>query len=141
VNEAGPESEPTQKAGTPDHGNETILLAEDDKGVFTIATTFLEMAGYRIVGAEDGQKAIEQLKKHASEIDLALLDVMMPHKSGKDVYEYIQEHCPEVKVLFASGYSMNAIHTHFVLDDGVNLLPKPYKRSELLQAVRSVLDS
>jgi CheY-like chemotaxis protein len=122
-------------------GRETILLAEDDKGVFTIAKLILESAGYNVLGASDGVEAIEVYNKKHKQINMALLDVMMPRKGGREVYEHIRSINPDFKVLFASGYSMKSIHTNFVLDDGMNLIQKPYQRHELLKALRCVMDS
>jgi len=142
-----PQSEQCEKSQTKKNdgpakgGTETILLAEDDEGVFKIAKTFLELAGYKVLGARDGVEAIDIFDKHEHEIDMALLDVMMPRKGGRAVYEHIHKKQENFKVLFASGYSMNAIHTHFVLDEGMNLIPKPYQRNDLLREIRAVLDS
>ncbi len=71
---------------------------------------------------------------------LALLDVMMPKLGGKAVFERIHETRPDMRFLFASGYSMNSIHTNFVLDEGLALIQKPYQLGDLLRKVREVLD-
>ncbi len=121
-------------------GTETILLAEDDEMVRELTEVFLERAGYTVLTAADGEEAWHLFEEHASEIDLALLDVMMPKLGGGAVFERIRAARPDVRVLFASGYSMDAIHTNFVLDKGFALIQKPCQRDDLLRKVRETLD-
>jgi signal transduction histidine kinase/ActR/RegA family two-component response regulator len=122
-------------------GTETILLAEDDPSVRKLSQTILEHAGYTVLTAEDGEEALQVFEEHPDTVNLALLDVMMPKLGGRAVFDRIQEKRPAVRVLFSSGYSMNAIHTSFVLDAGLELIKKPYQRADLLRKVREVLDS
>ena len=121
-------------------GTETILVAEDDETVLKISQAFLERAGYTVLTATDGEKALHVFEDHTDEIDLVLLDVMMPELGGRAVFERIREKRPQMRVLFSSGYSMNAIHTNFVIDEGLQLMQKPYQRTDLLRKVREVLD-
>jgi PAS domain S-box-containing protein len=121
-------------------GTETILLAEDNETLLKLTKHFLEFAGYTVLTAIDGEDALRVFEEHADEIDMALLDVMMPKLGGKAVYERIRKTRPDLPFLFASGYSMNAIHTNFVLDEGLQLIQKPYRRVDLLRKVREVLD-
>ncbi|MCP4645083.1 MAG: PAS domain S-box protein [bacterium] len=125
----------------PRGGTETVLLADDDKAVCGVAENILTRAGYTVLTAFDGEDAIRVFDEHAEEIDLALLDVVMPNLGGKAVAHHIRETCAETPVLFASGYSADAIHTGYILDEGVRLIQKPYHRIELLRRVREVLDS
>jgi CheY-like chemotaxis protein len=122
-------------------GTETILLAEDDELVRNLSRTILTRAGYTVLAAVDGEAAIELFDANSDQIDLALLDVVMPKLGGRAVYEHIRKARPGMKVLFASGYSMNAIHTNFVLDAGLTLIQKPFQRSDLLRKVRQRLDA
>ncbi|MBU8870187.1 MAG: response regulator [Gemmatimonadales bacterium] len=121
-------------------GTETILLAEDDTTVLELAKALLEQAGYTVLAASDGEVAVRIFETHGKQIDLALLDVMMPKLGGKAVYQKVCKDWPGVRFLFASGYSMNAIHTNFVLNEGMLLIQKPYRRDTLLHRVRAVLD-
>jgi PAS domain S-box-containing protein len=121
-------------------GTETILLAEDDEKVRELTRGILEEAGYTVLAVADGEEALRVFEQHAGEIDLALLDVVMPRLGGRAVLERIRESHPEVAVLFASGYSANAIHTNFVLDEELALIQKPFQRDDLLRRVRGVLD-
>lgn len=122
-------------------GSETILLAEDDELVRNVCTRMLEKGGYKVISAGNGEEALQMFSKHQDEIKLALLDVLMPIMGGKKVYDRIREVCPEMRFLFASGYSMNAIHTNFILDQGISLLQKPYGSTDLLKKVREILDA
>ncbi len=131
----------TKIEGPDPGGNETILLAEDDEAVQELSKEVLEIAGYRVMTAGDGEEALSLFEEHADEIDLALLDVMMPKLGGRAVFERIRAIRPEVRVLFSSGYSMNAIHTSFVLGEGLALIQKPYLSGDLRRRVREVLDS
>ncbi len=121
-------------------GTETILLAEDDKMVRTMCADMLEKAGYTVLTAWDGKEALRVYQEHADEIDMAILDVVMPNLGGKAVFDQIRKTRPEMRFIFASGYSMNAIHTNFVLEEGLSLISKPYQRGQLLRKVRNVLD-
>ncbi len=122
-------------------GNETILLAEDDEMVRGMARLILESAGYTVLTAEDGEQALQVFEQHGAEINLVFLDVIMPKLGGYAVYQRIQQTQPEASILFASGYSMGAIHSNFQLPEGMQLIQKPYKRNDLLKWVRRVLDA
>ena len=116
------------------------MLAEGDASVRELTKRILAQMGYTVLTAGDGEQAVGLFEEHAEQIDLALLDVMIPKLGGRDVYERTRQTRPAVRVLFASGYSMNAIHTNFVLDEGLALIQKPCPRDDLLRKVRETLD-
>ncbi len=122
-------------------GSETILVAEDDAPLLNLTRTILEKAGYAVLTAIDGEDALRVFEEHPDVIDMALLDVMMPKLGGRAVFDRIRVQRPQMRVLFASGYSMNAIHTDFVLEEGLQLVQKPYQRDILLRKVRETLDT
>ncbi len=122
-------------------GTETILLAEDDKKVRELSQTILEHSGYTVLPAADGEEALRVFEEHANEIDHALLAVMTPKLGGKTVLERIRETRPDLRFLFTSGYNMNAIHTDFVLEEGLALIQKPFQIDDLLREIREVLDA
>jgi CheY-like chemotaxis protein len=120
-------------------GAETILLAEDDDLVRGLAVTVLTDAGYRVLTARDGEEALGLLDEHAAEIHLAILDVLMPKRTGNQVYDAIRaEHC-EIPVLFSTGYSYGAIDRNQLPRDDAQLIQKPYSPQDLLRKVRSML--
>ena len=124
----------------PAGGTETILVAEDDHMVRRTAALVLEGAGYTVHVAKDGVEAMKVFETHADEISLVLLDVVMPKLSGKKVHDRVKEANPGICILFSSGYSPNAIHTRFVLEEELELLQKPYSSQTLLRRVREALD-
>jgi signal transduction histidine kinase/CheY-like chemotaxis protein len=122
-------------------GSETLLIAEDEESVRHLLQRILEIEGYTVLTATDGEDALRVFDAHAHEIDLAVLDVMMPKLGGRQVMDRIQAKCPRMRFLFASGYSKNALHKDFVIEEGIRLVPKPYQRAVLLRAIREVLDA
>jgi PAS domain S-box-containing protein len=121
-------------------GNETILVVEDDPDVRALVVASLGKLGYRILEAEHGPGAIALAEK-AAKIDLLLSDVVLPRgMNGREVAEEISKRFPQIKCLFTSGYTENAIIHHGRLVRGVELLSKPYKREALARKVRDVLD-
>jgi PAS domain S-box-containing protein len=120
-------------------GAEVILAAEDDDMVLALATRVLERAGYEVLQARNGLEAVALFERQADRIDLVLLDVVMPELGGKEAFEEMRAIRSDVKALFVSGYSDNAVHTNFVLHAGVELLQKPYAPEDLLRAVRAIL--
>lgn len=122
-------------------GTETILVAEDDEMVRSLTQQLLETVGYTVLMAKDGEEALQLFDRHAAEIQLLLLDVVMPKKGGREVYDCVRKRYPSTRVLFASGYSENAVHTNFVLEEGLQLIQKPYNRINFLLAIRRMLDT
>jgi PAS domain S-box-containing protein len=131
---ASPEGETVENSEF-EGGNEVILLAEDEEQVRQLAVTVLERAGYRVLVARDGEEAMHMFRSHKVEIDLALLDMVMPKKSGQMVFNYIRITRPDIPVLFCSGYSFTA-QQDLMTENGVQLIQKPFSPKELLCKVR-----
>ncbi len=121
-------------------GTETILLCEDDENVRRLSTEILESKGYRVIAAANGRDAIA-LAKRTGGIDLLVTDIIMPGMDGRTLAEHLKESLAGLKVLFISGYTYDVIVDQGILDAGVNLLMKPFTRSELLENVRRVIDA
>jgi signal transduction histidine kinase/CheY-like chemotaxis protein len=122
------------------HGSATVLVVEDEAGVREIAIAILRSLGYRVLEASDGEEGLLVFGAHAAEIDMLLTDVVLPGKvRGRALAEQITAMRPEVKVLFMSGYTENSIVHHGRLDDGVQLLGKPFKREQLARKVAEML--
>jgi signal transduction histidine kinase/HAMP domain-containing protein len=117
-------------------GHETILLVEDEPALRQLAKLILAGQGYHIFEASKGAEALEIWERHREQIDLVLTDVVMPEgMSGKDLADRLQAHCPDLKVVFTSGYTAE------MNKDNVRFLQKPYSRETLTQAVRDCLDA
>ncbi len=121
-------------------GTETVLIAEDEEMVRAYAVRVLKGAGYTVIQAADGAEALDLFSRHRDEIDVCLFDVVMPKMNGRELFDKVREIRPGVRVLFASGYNQDAIHTRFILHEGLQLLRKPFNRGELLRRMRQTLE-
>lgn len=133
------EQSPRQGLGEIRGGTETILVVDDSAPARHVTAELLRTAGYAVVEASDGLEALELVLRDPDAIDLLLFDVVMPRMNGREAYERIHA-IRNVPTIFASGYSGEMLHTHFVKEFDLRLLHKPFQRSELLQAVREQLD-
>ena len=121
-------------------GQESILVVEDDDLVREHLMSQLRVLGYKVVGVGSGPEAIEILTKTQS-FDLLFTDIVMPGgMNGRALADTALKMCPEMKVLFTSGYTEQAIMHQGRLDPGVQLLSKPYRRQQLAEKVRLLLD-
>jgi CheY-like chemotaxis protein len=122
-------------------GTETILLAEDNAGLCTLATRVLEPAGYTVLGASTGDEALRLLESYDAPVHLLLTDVVMPGMSGRHLAERLAQTHPGMKVLYMSGYTSDTIVQHGVMEAQVPFLAKPFTAAALLRKIREVLDS
>ena len=122
-------------------GSETILLAEDDTQARHLSKLVLEKFGYRVFEAANGDEAVAQFMAHKDEIRIALLDLIMPQKNGKEVSRFIEQIKPGTKVIFISGYTADIFNKEEMFEEGINFLSKPLLHKELLVTVRTLLDS
>ncbi len=125
---------------TADGGTETILLAEDNEDVRNLAVRVLVRGGYRVLVAADGQEAVTLFQKNAPDIDLVMLDLVMPRLGGREAGERILQHKADTRLLFASGYDPGSVGQETNGLDHADLLMKPFGIPELLGKVREVLD-
>jgi CheY-like chemotaxis protein len=121
-------------------GTETILLAEDDEALKKLTGTVLKTYGYRMIVAEDGEDAVRKFLEHKDQVQLVILDMIMPKKSGKEAYDEIRKINPAIKTLFVSGYTADKIQKEGVIEEGIELMLKPVSPRDLLRKVRAVLD-
>ncbi|NDY70579.1 histidine kinase [Desulfobacter hydrogenophilus] len=121
-------------------GNETILLVEDEPAILRMTRMMLERKGYSVLPAGIPADAISIANAYVGKIHLLMTDVVMPEMNGRDLAEKITVMCPEIKLLFMSGYAANVITHQGVLDDGVAFMQKPFATNELAKKIRDVLD-
>jgi two-component system cell cycle sensor histidine kinase/response regulator CckA len=137
----GVEASPAPPAeGVSVGGSETILLVEDDSSVRSLVHAVLEPRGYKVLVARDGDDALFLCEQHKGPIHLLLTDVVMPGMSGRELAERLSPFHREMRVLYMSGYTDNAIVHHGVLDASVTFLQKPFSPPALANKVRAVLD-
>jgi len=131
----------TQKGPLPG-GTETLMVVEDDPSVRTLACGILRGRGYQVLSALNGQDALRVAGEHkGSLISLVVTDVIMPQMGGEVMAQWLKTTYPDIKILFTSGYTGEAISHHGVLATGVEFLPKPYTPAILIRKVREFLDS
>jgi CheY-like chemotaxis protein len=135
------EPELVSSAVTPSGGTETILVAEDDEQVRMLTHKLLESFGYTVIEARDGNDALQQFLAHREKIGLVLLDVIMPGKNGREVFEEMTRVAPELRVIFTSGYSSDIFQQWESGDADVAFISKPVPPAELLKKVRAILDA
>ena len=121
-------------------GSETVLLVEDEKIVRDLALRILKRLGYHVIHASDGGKAFMLAESYTERIDLLMTDVVMPGMNGRQLAERLSKIHPEMKVLYTSGYTENAIAHHGIIDEGLNFIGKPYALQVLAPKIRDVLD-
>ena len=126
--------EPTRK------GTETILLAEDHDGLRQSAQEMLEALGYRVILAASGTEAVQVFKNNRDRIDLVVLDVVMPGLTGPAAYSQMSAIRPGLGVIFATGYTSEAVHLNSMLNEGALVLQKPYGTKALSRMIGTVLD-
>ncbi len=122
------------------HGQETILLVEDNEQVRILILKILERLGYKILVAQDGASALTILENHDGPVELLLTDVIMPKMNGRELFDRVSSSDPGIKVLFMSGYTDNVIARHGIDDEGLNFIQKPFAVQALASKVRNVLD-
>jgi CheY-like chemotaxis protein len=122
-------------------GSETILVLEDEARVRKLICEVLTSRGYRVLEAVRGDEAIRIVTEHHGRIHLLLADVVLPEMSGPQVLEQIRARYPNIKVLFMSGYTDEAMAHHGILDSGAPFLQKPFLPEALARKVREVLSS
>jgi PAS domain S-box-containing protein len=121
-------------------GEETILIAEDEDSVRAVAAAALERHGYRVLTARDGESALQVAREFPDTIDLLLTDVVMPKMNGHELATRMSQLRPDLRVLFASGYTDDASLLRGIRTDELSFLQKPFTAVDLLRHVRSVLD-
>jgi nitrogen-specific signal transduction histidine kinase/CheY-like chemotaxis protein len=120
---------------------ETILVVEDDADVRAYIVEVLRDLNYEVMEAQDSATAIDAVERVDGRIDLLLSDVVLPGLNGRELVRQLHVRWPELKVLYMTGYSRNAIVHHGRLDPGVDVIQKPLTQADLADRIRDVLDN
>jgi two-component system cell cycle sensor histidine kinase/response regulator CckA len=121
-------------------GTETILVAEDEEIVRSLVSRMLERAGYKVISAGDGADAVEKFMENKDTVSLVLSDVVMPKKTGREIYEEVKALRPDIRVIFISGYTADIIHNKGIQETDFDFITKPFSKNALLSKIREVLD-
>ena len=122
-------------------GNESVLLVDDEEGTIQVELLMLKELGYTVYPARSGKEAVKLYKEKALNIDLVVLDVIMPDMSGVETHEALKKINPEVRVLLVSGYGLNK-QIEKLMDQGCKgFIQKPFDIVKLSMKIRQVLDT
>ena len=132
--------EEEKSVGGPLGGSETVLFVDDEDIIIEIAVELLAHIGYKVLKAGSGKEAIAIYEANKDQIDIIILDMIMPNMSGGDTYDALKQINPRVKVVLSSGYSING-HATDILNRGCDgFIQKPFKMKELSEKLRGILD-
>jgi CheY-like chemotaxis protein len=122
-------------------GKETVLVVEDEEALLKLMKRALTSFGYNVLQASNGEEALDVCERHEGPIHIMLTDVVMPKMSGRELAELLGPRYPDMKVLYMSGYTDNAIVHHGMLEEGIEFIHKPFTADNIALRVREVLDT
>jgi len=141
--DGAPEKAPREDRGVAEaeRGWQTLLVAEDDDMVRELIRAILTGSGYKVLDAKDGMEAWEIAQRYKDPIHMLVTDVVMPRMGGRELANLFTGKLAGAKVLFLSGYTDDSIVRHGVLEAGVEFLQKPFRTTDLVQRIQSILDN
>jgi len=132
--------EEKKPAGDTLRGSETVLFVDDEDMIIEVAEQLLKRLGYKVLTAGSGKEAIKMYAENIQQIDMVVLDMIMPDMGGGETYDALKMLNSKAKVLLSSGYSIDGQATE-ILDRGCGgFIQKPFKMKELSQKLREILD-
>jgi signal transduction histidine kinase/ActR/RegA family two-component response regulator len=135
-----PVREIATKDETRPRGTETVLVAEDEDALRDTICEYLRNLGYKVLAAESGPAALSVVNKHQGHIDLLITDVVMPKMSGRELSETLEKMIPELKTIYMSGYTDDAVLRNGICDLGAAFLQKPFSLGALARKSRETLE-
>ncbi len=141
VEAVGPTRKSQQGAHLRPGGRETILLVEDESAVRALVRAVLQDGGYQVLEARDGREALQMVEQYPGPIHLLVSDVVMPELGGRELADRLAGLRPDLKILYLSGYTDDAVLRHGVREAEAVLLQKPFTPDALALTVREVLDA
>ena len=122
-------------------GPQTILLVDDEQVLVDTVSDMLKHLGYLVLTAGDGDEAVRIYEEHKANVDLIILDMIMPHKGGPEAYEDLKRIQPDVKVLLTSGFEQQkAVAEDMCQEGAAGFVEKPYRLSDLSKLIRRVIE-
>ena len=135
------ETTPAEKSAKKEwRGHGMILLVDDDEGVRTVTSRMLETAGFAVLMAEDGGRAVEMFKEHAEDIVGVMLDLTMPVMDGEETFRQLRRIRKDIRVLLASGYNENELAIQFAGKGFAGFMHKPFQQQTLVTHLRNLLE-
>ncbi|TYO99482.1 PAS domain S-box-containing protein [Geothermobacter ehrlichii] len=122
-------------------GSELLLVVEDDPAVRQVTRSVLEEVGYRVLTASDGEEGLNVYRQNADRIAMVLTDIIMPRKTGLEMYEEIRRIDSSVRTIFFSGYTFDALEDHGIDQSQLDIIFKPVTPMEMLNRIRELLDA
>jgi CheY-like chemotaxis protein len=135
-----PGKQETLPREAPPRGKETVLFADDEERMRTLGKVFLERLGYQVVLASDGKEAVEIYRSRKNDIDILILDMTMPHLTGRQTLQKILSINPTAKIILASGYTSEGSAEEFIHEGAKDFIHKPFTIMPLARMLRKVLD-
>jgi len=122
-------------------GSETILLVDDEEMIRSIGQDLLKALGYKSLVSKSGKEAVEVYKQHSNQIDLVILDMVMPSMGGGETFDKLKALNPHIKVILSSGYSINGEASEIMARGCNGFIQKPFDMNQLSETIRSVLEN
>jgi len=133
--------EERQERGGFVRGNETILLVDDEEIVMDVTRELIELMGYRVFTARSGREGVDLYRRMGKEIDMVILDMIMPGMGGGEVFDQLRELNPRLRILLSSGFSLSD-QAQEIMDRGCDgFIQKPFQPGELSLKIRQILDA
>jgi two-component system cell cycle sensor histidine kinase/response regulator CckA len=122
-------------------GTETVLLVDDEEMIIEVGQALLQHLGYRVLAATSGRDAVSAIQQRGDEIDLVILDIIMPGMDGGRTFDQIRKIDPQIPVMLASGYAIDDKVADILRRGGKGFIQKPFSLSEISRKIRSIIDS
>ena len=119
---------------------ESILLVDDEDSVIDVTKELLEALGYKVIGVQTGSDAVEVFRTKHREIDIVILDMIMPQMSGSETFDVLKIIDPQVEVILSSGYSINGEAAEIMKKGCRAFIQKPFNIADISKKIREVLD-
>ena len=138
-NKTAENGESSSGYGALSHGNETILIVDDNPSTCQLIADILKPFGFNCLLATSAKEALDIIHKYDGEVHILLTDVVMPYMNGRKLAETVKKEKPNIKIIFMSGYTENVITQNGVLEKGIHYISQPITPIALIQKIKSVL--